>query len=774
MAQAKRKKQSTKQKKADIPSGVPVIAKGVREGILLLSLVVAVYLLISLLTYSPLDNPSFSSGSRTEIQNYGGKIGAWVAYLLLLFIGYLSYVVPVVVVYLGWIAFRTHANDAPFNPIKFIARMSGFTLTTVSGAALAYPAISVRPDQLPDSSAGGALGKMISVYLEGFGTLGATLLLLVVFLTGLTLLTGISWLTVIDATGRFSLRLFGRLARLFSFYGEWKQRRLVKQDRKQAFKEEKKKAKARKQVRIKPQPRPITESRRVEEEKQFPMFDPPPDTELPPLQLLDEPPEMQQGYSDEALEALSRKLELKLLDFGVEATVEEVLPGPVVTLFELELAPGVQVSRVSKLETDLARALSAMAVRVVELIPGKSVIGMEIPNEHRELISLSAVLRSEEYDRAQSPLTIALGKDIGGNPSVVDLSAMPHLLIAGTTGSGKSVAINAMLLSLLYKATPYDVRLILIDPKMLELSVYEGIPHLLTPVVTDMKDSANALRWCVAEMERRYRLMSMLGVRNLAGYNRKVKDAIDNGEPIVDPFYRAEEALDPEADPPTLDHLPYIVVIVDELADMMMSVGKKVEDLIARLAQKARAAGLHLILATQRPSSTVITGLIKANIPTRIAFQVSSKMDSRIILDQNGADQLLGHGDMLYLGRSSSIPDRIHGAFVSDQEVHRVVSHLKGMASPDYIEAIISEPAEGAGLLPGEEYEDNEMDPLYDKAVEIVTRTRRASISSVQRQLKIGYNRAARIMEGMEAAGIVSEMQRNGSREVLAPEAPSD
>lgn len=774
MAQAKRKKQTSKRKVATVEPKVLVIAKGVREGVLLLSWFVAVYLVISLITYSPLDNPSFAAGSQTEILNYGGKIGAWSAYLLLLFIGYLSYMIPVVVLYLGWIAFRTHAYDDPFDIGAFIARISGFTLTIISSAALAFPIFAMKAGQLPAESAGGALGQMISLYLQGGGILGATLILLVVFLTGLTLLTGISWLTVIDSIGRSTLRVIASLRHIVEYFAEWKRLRSVKNDRKEVFNEDKKKFKARKQVKISPKPTRVIESKRVEQEKQYFMFERPPSTELPPLQLLDEPEESEPGYSEESLEAMSRQVELKLLDFGVEATVEAVFPGPVVTLFELALAPGVKVSQVSNLAKDLARALSAIAVRVVEVIPGKSVIGLEIPNEHRDLITLSAVLRSEEYDKAQSPLTIALGKDIGGHPSVVDLSAMPHMLIAGTTGSGKSVAINAMILSLIYKATPYDVRLIMIDPKMLELSVYEGIPHLLTPVVTDMKDAANALRWCVAEMERRYRLMASLGVRNIGGYNRKVNDAIENGEPIPDPLYKPEEALDPEADPPTLDHLPYIVVIVDELADMMMSVGKKVEELIARLAQKARAAGVHLILATQRPSVNVITGLIKANIPARIAFQVSAKVDSRTILDQGGADQLLGHGDMLYLGRSSSLPERIHGAFVSDQEVHRVVAHLKEMAEPDYIDNIVSEQIDMTGLLPGEESDDSESDPLYDQAVEIVTRTRRASISSVQRQLKIGYNRAARIMEGMEAAGIVSEMQRNGSREVLAPEAPSD
>ncbi len=430
-----------------------------------------------------------------------------------------------------------------------------------------------------------------------------------------------------------------------------------------------------------------------------------------------------------------------------------------------------KVSRDRNLAKDLARAMSVISLRVVEVIPGKSTVGLEIPNEHREIVYLSEILRSQEYDRSSSHATLALGKDISGHPIVVDLAKMPHLLVAGTTGSGKSVAVNAMILSLLYKATPNDVRLIMIDPKMLELSVYEGIPHLLTPVITDMKDSANALRWCVGEMERRYRLMAALGVRNIAGYNRKVKDAINKGEPIQDPLYKKEEAFDPDEPPPTLNHLPLIVVVIDEFADMMMIVGKKCEELIARLAQKARAAGIHLIVATQRPSVNVITGLIKANIPTRIAFQVSSKVDSRTILDQGGAEQLLGHGDMLYLSPGSGLPTRVHGAFVDDPEVHRVVAQLKELGEPDYLEDIVDEEQGGVPvLLPGETSDAvDESDPLYDEAVKIVTETRRASISSVQRRLKIGYNRAARMIEAMEAAGIVSSMQSNGSREVIAP-----
>lgn len=492
---------------------------------------------------------------------------------------------------------------------------------------------------------------------------------------------------------------------------------------------------------------------------------------MPPLGLLDEAKQSGLGYSKEALAAMSQLVELKLKDFGIEVDVVAVRPGPVITLFELQLAPGTKASKITNLSKDLARALSTTSVRVVEVIPGKTVIGLEIPNEHREMVYLSEVLKSEAYDSAKSRLTLALGKDIAGNPAVADLGKMPHALIAGTTGSGKSVAINAMILSLLYKASPEEVRLIMVDPKMLELSVYEGIPHLLTPVVTDMKEAANALRWCVGEMERRYRLMAALGVRNIAGYNKKVSDAEKRGEPIKDPLFQPDPLFEAQ-EVPNLARLPYIVVIIDELADMMMVVGKKVEELIARLAQKARASGIHLLLATQRPSVDVITGLIKANIPTRIAFQVSSRIDSRTILDQMGAEHLLGHGDMLFLQPGGSITQRMHGAFVDDNEVHRVVDHLKKTGEPNYVEEILREPTEMIPGLSGESGDTEDSDPLYDEAVQIVTETRRASISGVQRRLKIGYNRAARLVEEMERTGIVSPAQSNGNREVLAPPPP--
>lgn len=496
---------------------------------------------------------------------------------------------------------------------------------------------------------------------------------------------------------------------------------------------------------------------------------------IPSLDLLD-PPELQsgQGYSEERLEQMSRLLEQKLKDFNVIAEVVEVNPGPVITRFELQPAPGVKASKISNLARDLARSMAVTAVRVVEVIPGKSVVGIEIPNETRETVHLSQVLNAKPYLEAASKLTLALGNDIAGNPVTANLAKMPHLLVAGTTGSGKSVGVNAMILSLLFRAGPDEVRLMLVDPKMLELSIYEGIPHLLTPVITDMKEAAGALRWCVGEMERRYRLMAKMGVRNLAGFNDKIRKAAEAGEQIPDPLYNPQEALDPSAPPPALEPLPYIVVVIDEFADMMMMVGKKVEELIARIAQKARAAGIHLILATQRPSVDVITGLIKANIPTRIAFQVSSKIDSRTILDQPGAENLLGWGDMLYLPAGSSIPNRVHGAFVSDDEVHRTVEAWKAVAPPQYVDEVMETAQAGEGGSGGGLLDDDEADPLYDEAVAFVTESRKASISAVQRKLKIGYNRAARMVETMEAAGVVSEAGSNGQREVLAPPPPKD
>ncbi|HSP01700.1 MAG TPA: DNA translocase FtsK 4TM domain-containing protein, partial [Thioalkalivibrio sp.] len=628
-------------------------------------------------------------------------------------------------------------------------------------------------------NAGGILGQVLStVLIAGFSLVGTTLLLLALFLAGVTLFTGLSWFALMDWVGRMTLMFIAWTRERVELFLERRAGRKAREAREVVVRSETEKVRARPKLRIEPVVHKPEVSERAQKEKQIPLFKGEPRSgALPPLALLDGAKPHEGGYSEASLEAMSRQVELKLKDFGVEVEVVAVHPGPVITRFELQPAAGVKVSRISALAKDLARALSVISVRIVEVIPGKSTVGLEIPNEERELVVLSEILQSKVFDGAGSPLTLALGKDIGGVPMVADLARMPHLLVAGTTGSGKSVAINAMLLSLLYKARADEVRLILIDPKMLELSVYEGIPHLLAPVVTDMKDASHALRWGVAEMERRYRLMSNMGVRNLAGFNRKVKDAAEKGEPLRDPFYKPPLEFDNEAPAPELQTLPFIVIVVDEFADLIMVVGKKVEELIARLAQKARAAGIHLILATQRPSVDVITGLIKANIPTRVAFQVSSRVDSRTILDQMGAEQLLGHGDMLYLPPGTAHPVRVHGAFVADHEVHQVVDHLKSLGEPDYLEGVLEEPEAGAAYIPGLEpmgEGDAESDPLYDQAVAIVLESRKASISYVQRRLKIGYNRAARMIEDMEAAGLVSALQSNGNREVLAPGGPRD
>jgi S-DNA-T family DNA segregation ATPase FtsK/SpoIIIE len=548
--------------------------------------------------------------------------------------------------------------------------------------------------------------------------------------------------------------------------------RQMKKKRDQQYKVSAQRHEVKKQKRTEPiiqqQPKPIQQSKRVQQEKQASLFVAESDGSLPSLSLLDDATPSPHVLSEDALKAISQQVEIKLQDFGIDVEVVAVHPGPVITRFELLPAAGTKSSQISNLAKDLARSLSAISVRIVEVIPGKTTIGLEIPNEHRETVRLSEIISSKEFADAKSPLTLALGKDISGVASVADLAKMPHLLVAGTTGAGKSVALNAMVLSLLYNSTPNEVRMIMIDPKMLELSIYDGIPHLLAPVVIDMKEAANALRWCVAEMDQRYRLMSKLKVRNIVGFNKKVNDAIKAKDPIKDPLHPENSEL-PAAD---LQPLPYIVVVVDELADMMMVVGKKVEELIARLAQKARASGIHLVLATQRPSVDVLTGLIKSNIPTRIAFQVSSRVDSRTILDQMGAEQLLGHGDMLYLPPGTAIPTRIHGAFVDDHEVNNVVESLKKSGKPQYIEEVITGP-KNDNAMPGYN-DDDEGDELYDDAVRIVTETRKASISGVQRRLKIGYNRAARMIEAMELAGIVGQAESNGSREVLAPPPPKD
>jgi S-DNA-T family DNA segregation ATPase FtsK/SpoIIIE len=765
-------------KRADVGDQAANVARGLRESALWLFGAFALILFAALVSYDRAD-PAFSStGQPGPVTNLIGPFGAWLSDLFFVLFGAPAFLFPIMLGIAGYRLFQDRARRVAIDRRSAWIRSLGFFLALASSCGLA--ALHFSGAGFPNT-AGGVVGTLLGEGLaRAMSFLGATLLLLAVWLGSVSLATGVSWLKVMDVLGSWVLRGISFVRERLSERRDQSIGKEVKQAREVVVREEQKKVAERKPPKIEAPAPKVEKSERVEKEKQVPLFERSGATALPALSLLDDPPPRVGGYSAEALEAMSRLVELKLRDFGVEAEVVEVHPGPVITRFELRPAPGVKVAQISNLAKDLARALSAISVRVVEIIPGKSTMGLEIPNETREMVTLGEIIKSKAYDDLASPLALVLGKDIGGNPVVADLTRMPHLLVGGTTGSGKSTAVNAMVLSLLYKSTPDHVRLIMIDPKMLELSVYEGIPHLLAPVVTDMKQAANALRWCVAEMERRYQLMAFAGVRNLAGYNRKVKDSLDEGKPIKNPIEM--KRLPPGGDPstvPDLEPLPNIVVIVDELADMMMIVGKKVEELIARLAQKARASGIHLILATQRPSVDVITGLIKANIPTRIAFQVSAKVDSRTILDQSGAESLLGHGDMLFLQPGTSHPVRVHGAFVSDQEVHKVASSLRVHAAPIYIDEILEGPSMPIPGLPGEAGEgeggeggDAEQDPLYDEAVKIVTESRKASISGVQRRLKIGYNRAARMIEAMEAAGLVGPLNTNGSREVLAPPPP--
>lgn len=771
--------QATRSEKTRSPLAIH-LAQGLKEAALWIFGVIAVLVFASLATYNPHDPSFLYSGDGGGVHNAIGPVGAWMAAGLYFLFGYPTYLFPFLLIWAGFMVFKARRSSEPVNKWHVVMRISGLILCLVTASGLASLNWGVAPGSLP-VDAGGILGDFAGKGLAaGLSDLGATLLLLALFLAAVTIFTGLSWIAVMDRTGHVTLVAFERIRNRWGWLKEAVQTRRARDQQVEVIKVHTEQVRSRPKPRIEPVVKAAPPSPRVERERQVPLFEPPADSELPPLSILDDPPPKVDGYSEAALEAISRRVEIKLKDFGVDVQVVAVNPGPVVTRFEMQPAAGVKVSQISNLAKDLARELSAISVRVVEVIPGKSVVGLEIPNESRELVTLGEILRSSEYDASRSPLTLALGKDIGGNPVVADLERMPHLLIAGTTGSGKSVAINAMILSLLYKSNA--TKIIMIDPKMLELSVYEGIPHLLAPVVTDMKEAANALRWCVAEMEKRYRLMAAVGARNLAGYNRKIKDAIDAGKPIPDPLFKADMNELSDSEIPALQVLPNIVVVVDELADMMMVVGKKVEELIARLAQKARASGIHLILATQRPSVDVITGLIKANIPARIAFQVSARVDSRTILDQQGAESLLGHGDMLFLPPGTPVPMRIHGAFVSDQEVHRVVRQLIGSMKgkqPAYIDEILQGPAEALPGIPGLSGDfggdsSSESDPLYDQAVRIVTETRRASISGVQRRLKIGYNRAARMIEEMEAAGIVGPLQSNGSREVLVAPPPPD
>ena len=741
----------------------PKIAALLRESWWLLLIGAALYLVLILGTYSKADPGWSHQVSGSQVVNAGGKAGAWIADVALYVFGLSAW---------WWVLFLVGAVVWGYRRIEVVAESDrrsiavaciGFLVLVIASSAFESLRLYSLKAQLP-LYPGGVLGELVSgLMARGFGFTGSTLILLILWGVGLALLTGLSWVVIIEKLGSAIEVAYVSLREKWQTRQDRKVGEQAAVQREEIVEVERKRFEDHEPIRIEPPKMVITKSDRVIKEKQKPLFEDLPDSPLPPLHLLDEPPADVEMLSAETIEYTSRLIEKKLSDFGIEVKVVAAQPGPVITRYEIEPAIGVKGSQVINLVKDLARALSVVSVRVVETIPGKSCMGLEIPNPKRQVVRLSEILSSKIYAEMASPLTLAMGKDIAGNPIVADLARMPHVLVAGTTGSGKSVAINAMILSLLYKATANDVRLILVDPKMLELSVYEGIPHLLTPVVTDMKQAAHALNWCVGEMDRRYKLMSTLGVRNLSGFNQKIKEAEKAGKPLTNPFTITPESPEP------LKELPLIVVVIDELADLMMVVGKKVEELIARLAQKARASGIHLLLATQRPSVDVITGLIKANIPTRVSFQVSSKVDSRTILDQMGAEQLLGQGDMLYLPPGTGYPQRVHGAFVSDQEVHKVVDYLKSRAQPQYIDDVLEggeADAENGGAA---SEADAEADPLYDQAVDIVVKSRRASISLVQRHLRIGYNRAARLIEQMERAGLVSTMQANGNREVLAP-----
>ena len=751
--------------------------RGLREIGILSFFTGALFLLLALFTFNSGDAAFTHSSEVTTITNCCGVIGAWISDIMLSLFGLSAYLFPFIITWHGYLVFA----EPRFNEDKLSIplRSLGSLALIVSSAALSYLYIYRVGVQLPGTT-GGYLGQEIGdKTLVLFGNSGATLFLIMLFLSGLTLTTNLSWLSLLDAIGRYALLFCRFILYGFNFSGHQDSTVTVDIDDENyqpSVTQQQPKAK-----KVSSKSTTSITSAKLEAIEAIETDSKPSSHQLPPkyianegalpsLALLDERDTRVIGYSTTELEEMSRLVEDILADFNVAVTVVGFHPGPVITRFELQPAAGVKVSRISSLSKDLARALSVTSVRIVEIIPGKSVVGLEIPNRVREMVTLRELLVSPNFVNAKSMLTLAMGKDIAGAPMVADLGKMPHALVAGTTGSGKSVAINTMILSLLYKATPEEVRLIMIDPKMLELSVYEGIPHLLTPVVTDMKEASNALRWAVAEMERRYKLMSKMGVRNLAGFNQLIDDATARGETIRDPMYQILNPFEDGESFPVLTKLPSIVIVIDELADMMMIVGKKVEELIARLAQKARAAGIHLILATQRPSVDVLTGLIKANVPTRISFQVSSRIDSRTILDQGGAETLLGNGDMLFLPSGTSIPMRAHGAFVDDHEVHRVVEFLKQTAPPNYLEDITRDSSESNdGYSPSGDSSNSQSDALYDEAVQFVTDTRKASISSVQRRFKVGYNRAATMIEAMEAAGVVSSAESNGSRVVLAP-----
>jgi S-DNA-T family DNA segregation ATPase FtsK/SpoIIIE len=749
-----------------------------------------IFVLLALSTFSPRDsgwNTQVFSGDSNDVNQIANAVGSWGAYLsdfLLTIFGYMSYIL---VYWLLWPLIRhffLSRNKVAFSDIYsglLGLKIFGWLLVVISGSTLfaliLEPGISFLPQE-----GGGLIGsKISSIFIIPLSLVGSLLLFTSTLLLGITLSLEVSWVAIISKLQELLLSSGSSLGdKLSDFLSSLKERQRLRKEKIERQEKVIVSTKAKEQSKpvevIKPKPA-IETSKRVEEEKQSELFEYKESSVPPKLSLLDE---KKQEFSDETSEESLRRLgELvvsKLAEYNInDIEVESIQPGPVVIRLELKLPSGLKVNQISNISKDLARSLSKTSVRIVEVIEGKDTIGIEVPREDRQPVLLSEVLSSKTYDESKSPITVALGKDISGSAVVADLAGMPHLLVAGTTGSGKSVAINAMLISILYKASPEQVRMILIDPKMLELSVYEDIPHLLAPVITDMKEASSGLRWCVNEMERRYKLMAHLGVRNLNGYNKKVSDAASSGEPLKDPTWKINEAEEGE-EAPDLEELPLIVLAVDELADLMMVVGKTAEQLIARIAQKARAAGIHMLLATQRPSVDVITGLIKANISSRVAFQVASKMDSRVILDQGGAEQLLGKGDMLYLAPGTSIPQRVHGAFVGDDEVQRVADDWRQRGKADYLEDVTKEEGAVAGMpgISSEEDSDVEKDELYDEAVAFVAQSRRASISAVQRRLRIGYNRAARMIETMEETGVLSPMASNGNREVLIPPPPED
>jgi S-DNA-T family DNA segregation ATPase FtsK/SpoIIIE len=733
----------------------------IREASWFTLLFIGLYITLALISYSSSD-PSFSHSISVEgnINNLAGISGAYFSDFFLNIFGLSAWWLVFLSIYSIFLIYPRIENQNYQIKHLLIIHYLGFFLLLLSSSTFESGYMIDFSARLP-SEQGGILGNIIYLFLaQAMGYIGTLVFLVISFAIGFSLFTGWSWITISESVGNFICNICTSIIDKFDNWQDRREGKKIEKERSSLLESERKKLEDRAPVKILDIKSSGKESIRVKKEKQTNLFGDS-DSILPPLHLLDQPTKEVSVQSPETIEFISRLIEKKLLDFGIEAKVISAQPGPVITRYEFEPAAGVKGSQVINLAKDLARALSVISVRVVETIPGKTCMGLEIPNPDRQIVYLSEIVSSKTFADTSALLSVALGKDISGKPEIADISRMPHILIAGTTGSGKSVAINALVLSLLYKATPDKVKMILIDPKMLELSVYEGIPHLLSPVVTDMRQASNALNWCVSEMEKRYKLMSEFGVRNLAGFNQKIKESNEKGTPLTNPF-----SLDPD-NPETLEELPLIVIVIDELADLMMTMGKKIEALIARLAQKARASGIHLVLATQRPSVDVITGLIKANIPVRIGFQVSSKVDSRTILDQMGAETLLGKGDMLYMPPGTGYPDRIHGAFVSDQEVHKVVNFLKSKGQPEYIDEILN-PNDGANSILGESGTSGEKDPLYDEAVEIVLKSKKASISYVQRNLRIGYNRAARIIEDMEKAGLVSPMQSNGNREIIA------